>query len=243
MKVTLYGLESEKLRPLVEAQAPLCLVEDDPDVVVCFGGDGTLLAAELRWPSVPKVPLRNSRRGIRCIPDPPAEVLERLAADTLVRHQYLKLECSVIHKSPDEADHALMAINEFSVHKGRTNASVRFRIWVDEKPYGTGEDQEIIGDGFVVCTPFGSTAYFNQITRGMFWTGIGVAFMYTSDHTNHLVLPEDAVVRARITRGPAVLAHDNASEYIELNEGDELLVRRSQKSAVLLTPDEWGGFG
>ena len=94
MKVTLYGANSEALRPLVEAQAALDLVDEDPDVVVCFGGDGTLLAAELRWPSVPKVPLRNSRRGIRCIPDPPAEVLERLAANELVPHEHLKLECS-----------------------------------------------------------------------------------------------------------------------------------------------------
>ena len=237
MKVTLYGAESENLRPLVEAQAALDLVDEDPDVVVCFGGDGTLLAAELRWPSVPKVPLRNSRRGIRCIPDAPAGVLERLAADTLVAHEHLKLECVVKHESPNDADHALMAINEFSVHKGRTNASVRFQMSFDGKAYGTEADHEIVGDGFVVCTPFGSTAYFNQITRGEFWTGIGVAFMYTSEHTNHLVLPEDTVVRARITRGPAVLAHDNSSEYIDLNAGDELLVKKSQQCAVLLTPD------
>ena len=238
MKVTLYGAKSDELRPLVEAQPALELVEVDPDVVVCFGGDGTLLAAELRWPSVPKVPLRSSRRGIRCIPDPPAEVLERLAANTLVPHKYLKLECSVKHESPDDADHVLTAINEFSVHKGRTNASVRFRMWFDEKPYRPDEEHEIIGDGFVVCTPFGSTAYFNQITRGLFWAGIGVAFMYTSEHTNHLVLPEDTVVRAQITRGPAVLAHDNSSEYIDLDAGDELLVKRSQQCAVLLTPDD-----
>jgi len=237
MKVTLYGAESESLRPLVEAQAALDLVDENPDVVVCFGGDGTLLAAELRWPSVPKVPLRNSRRGFRCISDAPAEVLERLAADELVAHKHLKLECSVKRESPDDADHALIAINEFSVHKGRTNASVRFRMSFDGKPYGTEADHEIVGDGFVVCTPFGSTAYFNQITRGEFWSGIGVAFMYTSDHTNHVVLPEDTVVRARITRGPAVLAHDNSSEYIDLDAGDELLVKKSQQCAVLLTPD------
>jgi len=238
MKVTLYGAESESLRPLVEAQAALDLVDEDPEVVVCFGGDGTLLAAEHRWPNVPKVPLRNSRRGFRCIADAPAEVLELLAADRLVAHEHLKLECVVKHESPDDADLALIAINEFSVHKGRTNASVRFQISFDGKAYGVESDHEIIGDGFVVCTPFGSTAYFNQITRGEFWAGIGVAFMYTSEHTNHVVLPEDTVVRARITRGPAVLAYDNSSDYINLDAGDELLVKRSQQCAVLLTPDD-----
>lgn len=238
MNVALYGKESETLRPLVEAQSSLHIVEENPDVVVCFGGDGTLLAAELRWPSVPKVPLRNSRRGIRCIPDPPGEVIERLANDTLCPHHHLKLECSVSHASPDNAQQTLMAINEISVHKGKTNASVRFQVWFDDKPYGEETDHEIIGDGFLVCTPFGSTAYFNQITRGVFWSGIGMAFMYTHEHTNHVIVPEDTAVRARITRGPAILAHDNSSDYIELREGDELFVKKSAESAILLTTDE-----
>jgi len=143
----------------------------------------------------------------------------------------------VKHESPDDADLELMAINEFSVHKGRTNASVRFEMSFDGKPYRSEKDHEIIGDGLVVCTPFGSTAYFNQITRGLFWSGIGVAFMYTSEHTNHVVLPEDAVVSARITRGPAILAHDNSSEYIDLTAGDEIIVKKSEQIAVLLTPN------
>ena len=237
MNITLYGAEAAKLRPLVEEHPSLHLVNDNPDVVVCFGGDGTLLASELRWPGVPKVPLRNSRRGIRCISDPPAEVIQRLADNTLVPKEHLKLQCTVKHAAPDHADNTLMAINEFNVHKGRTNASVRFQMWFDGKPYGTETDHEIIGDGFVVCTPFGSTAYFNQITRGVFWAGIGVAFMYTNEQTNHLILPEDAVIRARITRGPAILAHDNSSEYIDLDEGDELTVVKSDQIAVLLTTD------
>lgn len=237
MNVTLYGQEAERLRPLVEREDSLELVDDDPDVVVCFGGDGTLLAAELKWPSVPKVPLRNSRRGIRCISDPPEGVIARLAENSLIPKEHLKLECNVTHAAPDRADNQLLAINEFCVNKGRTNASVRYRVWFDDKPYGTENDHEIIGDGFVVSTPFGSTAYFNQITRGVFWSGIGVAFMYTGEHTNHLIVPEDTVVRARITRGPAVLAHDNSSEFIDLGEGDELTVRKAEQPAVLLTTD------
>ena len=67
MNVILFGTKAEELRPLFEAQPSLDLVEDGADVIVCFGGDGTLLAAELKWPGVPKVPIRNSRRGIRCI--------------------------------------------------------------------------------------------------------------------------------------------------------------------------------
>lgn len=238
MDVTLFGAQAGDLRPLIEAHANLRLVEDDPEVVVCFGGDGTLLAAELRWPNVPKVPLRNSRRGFRCVAGPPEEVIEQLAEDRLARTEHLKIECAVHHAETEHVERSLLAINEFTVHKGRSNASVRFQVWFDDQRYGDGGDHEIIGDGLMVSTPFGSTAYFNQITRGVFWSGIGVAFMYTPDHTNHLIVPEDTVIRVRITRGPAVLAHDNSSEYIDLTESDELTVRKAEKPAILLAPEQ-----
>lgn len=235
MNITLFGAEAEKLHPLIDAHESLTLVEKDPDVVVCFGGDGTLLASELKWPSVPKVPLRNSRRGIRCISDPPEKVLELLANGQLIRKEHLKLECTVHHSDPEHTDTQFLAINECNLHMARTNSSVRFQVWFDDKPYGT--DHEVIGDGFVVCTPFGSTAYFNQITRGVFWCGMGVAFKYTSELTNHLIVPDDTVIRARITRGPAILAYDNSSEYVEMIEGDEIRVSKHDKPAIMLTTD------
>jgi NAD+ kinase len=236
MNLLLFGREADKIRPLIERESSLRLVERDPEVVVSFGGDGTLLAAERTWPGVPKVPLRNSRRGIRCIDDPPEQVIRGLAKGTLVPRTYVKLHCQVAFASGSRAPQQLLAINEFSVHMGRVNSSVRFRMWFDGRPYEAGRDGEIIGDGFIVCTPFGSTAYFNQITRGEFRQGIGVAFMYTNEHTNHLIVPESTEVRAEITRGPAVLAHDSAPEYSDLTDGDTLMIRRAKEHATLLLP-------
>jgi len=237
MDVTLYGKEAEKIRPIVDRHDALSIVDSDPDTVICFGGDGTLLTAEHLWPGVPKVPLRNSRRGIRCIPDPPEQVIGRLAEGTLVPKRHLKLSCDIAFAADESTSKPLLAINEFSVHMGRMNSSLRFHIWFDDRPYGAESDHELIGDGFVVSTPFGSTAYFNQITGGVFWEGIGVALMYTGEPTNHVVVPEDTVVRARIARGPGVLAHDGSPEFVELSEGDELTIRKADEYAILLTTD------
>jgi NAD+ kinase len=233
MKVSLFGAEAEKLKSLIDETDGLERVKKNPDVIVCFGGDGTLLTAELQWPNVPKVPIRNSRRGIRCIAEPPEDVIKQLAAGTLVRTEQLKLTCTIRHQQEDNPRQTLLAINEFSVHMARGNSALRFKMTVDGKAMGEASDNELIGDGFVISTPFGSTAYFNQITRGVFWSGIGVAFMYTPESTNHLIVPEDAEIVAEITRGPATLSHDNSSNYVNLQEGDRLTISRHSEPAIL----------
>ncbi len=231
MKTALFGAEAERLRPELQKYPAFELVDSQPEMVVCYGGDGTLLAAELRWPGIPKVPIRNSRRGHRCIPHPPEAVIKRLAEGALVRAEYIKLECAVRHGDDEEPFCYISAMNEVNVHMGRINSAVRFKFWLNGKPYDAGT--EIIGDGFVISTPFGSTAYFNQITRGVFYQGIGLALKSTTHHTSHLIAPESTVFRVLITRGPAVLAFDSSEEYFALRKGDELTVRHDPRPATL----------
>lgn len=235
MKIALFGPRAEDIVGAITRHPEIELVDRDPEMVVCYGGDGTLLAAEQRWPFVPKVPIRNSRRGNRCIARSPAEVIDRLLAGSLVRTEYMKLCGTLRGPTHTEPGHGLNVMNEFNVHMARINSAVRFKLWLDEESYGP--DKEILGDGFVISTPFGSMAYFNHITRGFFHQGIGIAFKSTSEHTNHLIVPESVVVRILITRGPALLAQDNSSEYLNVMEGDELIVQRQERSAVILTWD------
>lgn len=233
MKAVLFGPEADSLADTVAKYPELTVVDDGADVIICYGGDGTLLTSENRWPGVPKVPIKNSRRGIRCLPHPPEEILERLAAGRLVRTEYIKLAGEVRFHDESQPARKLTAVNEFNVHMGLINSAVRFRLWVDGEAYG--ENTEIVGDGFVMSTPFGSTAYFNHITGGEFYAGIGIAFKSSTERTSHIIVPETAVCRVGITRGPATLAFDNSTDYIDLAQGDELTVRKHDQPAVLLT--------
>jgi len=233
VQVTLFGTHAENLRKTVGRYANLALVDEAPDVVVCYGGDGTLLAAERAFPGVPKVPVLNSRRGHRCIPHPAAEVLQGLAEGKLVANRYTKIRAEVLRGQERVLPNELVALNEFNVHMGLINSAVRFQLWLNDEPYDNGV--ELLGDGFVVCTPFGSTAYFAQITRGIFTSGLGIAFKSTNAHVDHLIVPDDTEFRARITRGPAVLAYDSADQYAQLVEDDELVVRKHHEGATILT--------
>lgn len=233
MKVLLFGDQVADIRPEVEKHREFSLVDETPEIVICYGGDGTLLTAERNWPGIPKVPIRNSLRGNRCIAHPAPLVIDRLAKGTLVRTEFMKLACSVEGRDSTRPRRPFTAMNEVNVHMARINSAVRFKIWIDDEAYTNAE--EILGDGFVVSTPFGSTAYFNHITRGCFRSGIGLAFKSTSEHTNHIVVPEFSHVRILITRGPALFTYDNSDERSDLEEGDMLLVERHEKPAVLFT--------
>jgi NAD kinase len=91
VKVLLFGAEVDTIRPEFAKYPRFDIVTEAPDVVVCYGGDGTLLSAEREWPSAPKTPIRNSLRGNRCIAHPAPDVIARLAHDELVRTEYMKL--------------------------------------------------------------------------------------------------------------------------------------------------------
>ncbi len=232
-RVLLYGAEAGRLEPEIRRHRGLLLVDDAPDVVVCYGGDGTLLHAELAFPGVPKVPVLNSQRGYRCITHPIEEVLTGLSEHRLVRNLYTKIACRVARGGvPMET---LVALNEINAHMGRINSAVRFKLWINGQEYEEG--REILGDGFLVCTPFGSTAYFSAITKAAFYEGIGLAFKAANERISHMVVPENFKLRLQITRGPAVLAHDSSLNYLDLEAGDEIEVRKHGQGAVILTCD------
>lgn len=226
MRVLVFGKNGADLEEEIR-ELGLQSVQEDPEVVISYGGDGTLLTAELLWPGVPKVALRDSRVCRSCSHHSNAILLKHLAADQLKRSQFIKLEAR-------DQGQTLVALNDIILHNAVINAGVRYQVWIDNERYS---QEEIIGDGLVVSTPFGSTAYYRSITHSTFRVGIGLAFNNSTEPINHLVLGEDSEIRVAIKRGPAVLAADNNPNTITLEDGDEIRIRRNPTNAVLLSYD------
>lgn len=221
-RILLLGRDLDDVRTAARS-LDLELVDDRPDVVVTYGGDGLLLHSERLWPGVPKLPLRNSRRGRKCEPSEVRDALGRLARGELVSRPQMKLRLTARETTQ-------VALNDVIVHNARPTSSLRCRVYLDEREFG----DEIVGDGVVAATPFGSTAYYRSITRGIFQLGIGLAFNNSIEQVDHLVLDENATIRIVITRGPAVAVADNHPDLVELEEEDEVVIRRDDGSAILL---------
>jgi len=222
MRVALAGQDASDLLPLIR-KTGLEIVEAKPDVVISYGGDGTLLGAERQWPGVPKLAMRHALACRKCPEHEDAAVLERLARSDVSQTGLIKL--AGITK-----DDRLLAINDIVLHKAVATSGVRYRVWINDEAYSN----EIVGDGLVVSTPFGSSAYYRSITHSFFREGIGVAFNNSTEQVDHLVLRETERLRLVVTRGPALLCADNAPEPVEMEEGDEATVAKAEETAVLL---------
>lgn len=219
-----FGDDRQVVAARAEA-AGLEVVSRDADVVLCHGGDGTLLRAERRYPEVPKVPVRLGRSTQPCPRHGLDDVLSRLIAGGLLREELTRLVLTVGRAR-------FHALNDIVLRNENPALAVRFLLTVDG-----GEPVEYAGDGLVVATPFGSTGYYRSITRSSFGAGLGLAFNNATRPTAARVLSGQARLAVEVVRGPAVLVHDNDTRTLVLREGHRFEIERADRPAVVLGLD------
>ncbi len=202
-----------------------------PDVVVTYGGDGTLLGSERDYPGIPKLPLRNSQICHLCSALPNERMLELLAQNKLHTRYLMKLE-AVTGKQK------ITALNDIILAHKFPNTAIRFRLASpDPLPRYHAAPTDLIGDGLVIATPFGSTGYFYSITHKTFSGGLALAFNNLHNSRQKMQLfPETKTVSISLTRGPAVLAADNDPNLLDLPESAEIQIKKSKQVAKILTP-------
>lgn len=225
MKALIFGKNKERITPLV-LRAGFSVVENDPDFVVSYGGDGTLMMAERAHPGIPVVLLKDSQICKKCSPLSNEEVLSRVVAGRYAIEHLMKLEVSAEGK-------ILRTINDIILHNKDPRHAIRYNFSVQGRPF----KREVIGDGVVLATPFGSTAYYRSITDSFFELGIGVAFNNSTEQSDHVVLKEESIITISITRGSATIYADNQKDEIQVDEKSQIIVRKSTETAPIVIPD------
>lgn len=199
------------------------IVGVSPDLVVTYGGDGSLLGAEYEFPGVPKLPIRDAKSGPLC---PEHDSIENALLDFAEG----RLSVTALPKLEAIAGNAVLkGINDVFIHNVDRAGALRYRVWIDDEPYG----HEIIGDGVGMATVHGSTAYYRSITHSVFKIGMGLAFSNSTEVTNHLVLPEESVVTVKVIRGPGLLVADNSPDILEIPDGGSVTIKKSEEEAFI----------
>ncbi len=224
MKLLLYGKNAKNIEPLIK-ELSFAVVNSNPDVVISYGGDGTLLASERLYPGIPKLPIRDSLVCKKCPDHGEKVLLEKLLEDKLKLKEYKKLETTILYQT-------FLALNDFVIRNAQVMHAIRFQT--------TATDKLLIGDGIVLSTPFGSTGYFKSITGEDFEKSLpagrqswGLAFNNITEKTPPVFLKDNETVTFKLVRGDATLSFDNNPDIFKIDEGSELQFKLSDKIAKI----------
>lgn len=205
----------------------------DNAVMISYGGDGTFLEAAKHayGCGIPVLGINYGHLGF--LADTPREGMEsvfrKLRDGRYELQPRAMLRVSGFDGIPDDHPYAL---NEFTIHRVETNMS-HVDVFVDGERLATYR-----GDGVLVSTPTGSTAYALSV-GGPIVAPMCECFVVAPIAPHNLtmrpmVIPDNSVITARVVgRGPHVSASmDNHS--FEVPTGTEFTVRRAERPIFLV---------
>jgi NAD+ kinase len=185
------------------------------------------MKCENDFPGVPKFFLKGSKICKKCSAFDNEEILKKVISGSTERNEEMKLQAKSKGKK-------IVGLNEIIVHNKDPRSAIRYEIFIDGRKIGN----EIIGDGVVISTPFGSTGYYRSITDSFFEVGIGVAFNNSTEQSDHMVIKESSEILIKIIRGTALVYADNSEEEIRLDDGDEVSISIAKTKAIILQPKQ-----
>ncbi len=224
MKINIVGKNPEKINCLKEIlyKKNIEYSEENPDIIIAYGGDGTFLIAERRFPGIPKILLRDSETCQLCCNLNIEEVIDLFEKGKYEIQEIKKLKAIC----EDGETRELIGINDIVIRNNLPTEAIRFKLKINEEDF-----EEFIGDGIVISTPYGSKAYFSSITRKDFEKGIGIAFNNITKHKECLIINHEDKIEIEITRGPGILVADNNRDFVDLEKGSKIIITGIQDVA------------
>ncbi|MGC9058786.1 MAG: hypothetical protein ACP5H3_00035 [Candidatus Aenigmatarchaeota archaeon] len=196
-----------------------------PDIIVSYGGDGTFLTAERSYPSIPKLIVKKEKKvkDFEILEAELAKYLPKLKKGLFKIVEFDKVEAIFKNKR-------LVGINEVQIRNKLPIEALRFNVSINEKKF-----ENVIADGMIVATLFGSTGYYSSAGGKKFKRGLGLCF--NNPHNikiKSIILNGNEEIKVKILRGMAYLASDNNPMLLNLKEGDEVLIRKSEEKAKII---------
>lgn len=209
----------------------------DADMLVCFGGDGTILHAS-KLATAHNLPILGINIGtmgfIAELEAGELELLRRLPAGRLYHRAAQQIDVTVTGANGQRLLHET-ALNDAVVTKGAIARVVQVSVYCDNV-----EATSFSGDGVIIATPTGSTAY--SMSAGGPIVEPLAKNLIISPICAHAMLAKTIVVSpervisikiGKIGRHNAYLSVDGGRAF-RLNTGDVITTKASQKVTKLV---------
>ena len=213
------------------------------DLGLVVGGDGTMLGIgrQLAPFGVPLIGINHGRLGF--MTDIPFRNFEAILTPML-RGEYdedrrLLMHARVMHGSECVFD--TLAMNDVVVHRGTTSGMVELRVEVNGHFVANQR-----ADGLIIATPTGSTAYSLSAGGPILHPAIaGWLLAPIAPHTlsnRPIVFPSDCEIAIEIASDREASANFDMQSLASLQQGDRVIVNRSEHEVCFLHPRGWTYF-
>jgi NAD+ kinase len=239
--------EPELNRLWPEAVPPLNFDGTRPDVLICFGGDGTLLRTA-RLVGARRIPILGVKIGrvgflTSATPSTLDDALRRVVERRYRVESHQALHAAIVDREGRTQGQST-ALNDVVVHKAGVARVIRLRVTTDDEEIGA-----FASDGLIVATPTGSTAY--SLSAGGPVVVPTVDALVVTPICPHTLAVRPIVVpgssRIIIERLPPlgeeeVLVSSDGQVGEELAEGMKVVVTREAYEALLVRLETEGFF-
>lgn len=211
-----------------------------PDAVACFGGDGTILRA-VNYCAENDVPLISVNSGTLGFlsafgPDDKDAFQKTILQDALY-FDNIKLFQANIEDSNFSTISNFLFLNEVVVQRkvseSFTNGAVSIKLFVNGKIC-----QEFVGDGVIVSSPFGSTAYSLSAGGAILSPDIPaliVTPICAHSHAYPIVLPDNSTVKIELgDKSHDCIACVDGQKSLALKKNQSVVVKLSDRSLKIL---------
>ena len=180
---------------------------DEADIIISYGGDGTLLDTFQKFPNKTILPIRNYDR---C----------NIHNDNFnfFDTNYVNIKPIIDLKFNDKN---LFGISEMVIRNSNVSKAIRFNLKINDQIYA----ENIIGDGIICATSLGSSGYFKSVTNTIFNDGIGIGFINNTQGMSNLIIDNKSIIEIELIRGNAQLCLDHIEE--KLFEKEKVIFRYS----------------
>jgi NAD+ kinase len=214
---------------------------DAADVILSFGGDGTLLntAFQIGARQTPILGVNMGRLGFLADTEVGqlSETIRRLERGEYRIESRMVLEARLDGAGGKDTQWAL---NDIVIEHSQTTQLISVEVKVDSAPLTT-----YWADGLIISTPTGSTAYSLSVGGPILTPGSGVVVLTPlAPHTltvRPIVLSSSAVIDIQVPSQPYVFAVDGRSKIIE-DDSVRITIRKAQHSVKLIKMPEQDYF-
>lgn len=212
-----------------------------PDVLIAYGGDGTL-ASKWREAFDAKKAIWPIRNYGMC--QKHQDLLKALVEDDKLKLKDVKLvqtlhQLAEVSYPFEVAGDKKLALNEIQLKSNDITEAIRFDVYVNSKKYY----ENVIADGIVFSAPNGATGYWKSVTRTIFRDGCGLAFIGPTVGISNLILKSTDDVKIVLVRDASVvLSYDKTRIKTDASKGLEISLRMSVENLAVIGYEQFMCF-